>query len=106
MRCESRAGMKSRVPRRRDAMAEGANDMQDQAREDITGREEGQDDFGIFPDDGDEETEKNDGERGLATGPGDVFEAVVADGAGHERAEGGDNEQPGPGPALVVYRSF
>jgi hypothetical protein len=36
-------------------MAESANDLQNQAAENIGGSEQGQYDFGIFPDDGDEE---------------------------------------------------
>ena len=80
--------------------------MHNQAADNVGGREKGQDNFGIFPDNGDEEAEQDDGKRRLAARPGDVFEAVVADGAGHERAEGGGEKKPGHGPTLVVYRSF
>ena len=47
-------------------MAEGANDLQDKSPDGVEGREEDQHDFGIFPDDGDEETQENDGEGWLA----------------------------------------
>src|SRR5258705_3801440 len=83
-------------------MAENANDLQDQAAGNVAGSERSKNDFGIFPDYGDEEAEKHDGERGLAAGPGHIFEAVVADGAGHKRAENSGEEKPCHGPALVV----
>jgi len=44
--------------------------------------------------------------EGLAAGPGNIFEAVVADGAGHERAEDSGEEKPSHGPALVVNGSL
>src|SRR6267378_6275240 len=87
-------------------MAENANDLQEQAAGNVAGGEESKNDFGIFPDYGDEETEKHDGERGLAAGPGHIFEAVVADRAGHKRAEGSSEEKPCHGPALVVDGSL
>ena len=87
-------------------MAERANKLQNQTAYNVKGREKSQDDFGIFPDDGDEKAEKDDGERGLAAGPGNIFETVIADGAGHERTESCGEEEPGHGPALVVDGSF
>ena len=87
-------------------MAEDANNLQDQAAGNVAGGEESKNDFGIFPDYGDEETEKHDGERGLAAGPGNIFEAVIANGAGHEGAEHSSEEKPCHGPALVVDGSL
>jgi len=63
-------------------VAEGANDLQDKSPDGVDGREEDQHDFRIFPDDGDEEAQENDGEGRLAAVQGTSFEAVVADGAG------------------------
>ena len=87
-------------------MAQRANDLQDKSSDGVDGREEDQHDFRIFPDDGDEEAQENDGEGRLAAGPGDVLEAVITDGAGHERAESRGEEEPGHSPTLVVQRSF
>src|ERR1700737_3369738 len=87
-------------------MAKDANELHNETAHDIAGCEESQNDFGIFPDDGDEQAQENDGERRLAAGPGDVLEAVVANGAGHERAEGGDDEEPEHGPTLVGQRNL
>src|SRR5689334_22516289 len=54
MRWESRGvDIESRGARRSDAIAERANKLQNQTAYDVKGREKSQDDFGIFPDDGD-----------------------------------------------------
>src|SRR6267154_3995721 len=87
-------------------MAENANDLQDQTTCNVAGGEESKNDFGILPDYGDEEAQQDNGERWLAAGPGHIFEAVVADGAGHKRAEDSGEEKPRHGPALVVDGSL
>jgi len=49
-------------------MAENANDLQEQAAGNVAGGKESKDDFRIFPDYGDEEAQKDNGERGAGGG--------------------------------------
>src|SRR5260370_1395956 len=60
--------------------------------------------FRVFPDDGDQKTQQHNRQGRLASRPGNIFEAVVTNGAGHQRAERGGEPKPGQGPALVLQR--
>jgi hypothetical protein len=55
-------------------MAKNTNDVKGDSSRGITASEEHENDFGVHPDDGDEEKNYDDGERRLLAGPGNVFE--------------------------------
>ena len=68
-------------------MAEEAHDVKDNAGGRVSARDDHQGVLGESPNDAYQEANGDDGQRGLLARPGNVFEAVVADGAGHESAK-------------------
>src|SRR5256885_13877345 len=83
-------------------MTQDADDVQRKSTDGINGGHYHKDDFGIFPDYGDKQAQEDDGQGWLASRPRDIFEAVVADCAGHQRAEYGGEKKTGPGPGFVL----
>src|SRR5438128_698939 len=89
---------------RDEAVAEETDEVKSDARGRVGASEEHESDFREFPNYSTHQDEENDKKRGLLFGPRNVLEAVVADGAGHERTEGRGQNEPGDGPAPTVKR--
>src|ERR1051326_5157142 len=61
--------------------------------------------FGIVPDHGKKNKQQQNQNTGLFLAPGQIFETIKTNGAGHQSAEADSEKQPSDGPAPVAERS-
>ena len=87
-------------------MPEKTYDVQDYACSRVRAGDDHQSVFRESPNDADQQADQDDRQRGLLTRPRNIFETVVANGAGHQRTQDPRKRKPSHGPPPIMQRKF